>query len=66
MMEIEEWWQSKIYFIKCVMNQLDPIEELYNMYSKEENTPRIIEIEDDRLGLNLDIKDGLADLYLEL
>jgi len=26
------------------MNQLDPIEELYDMYSEEENTPRIIEV----------------------
>jgi len=30
-----------------VMNQLDPIKELYNMYSEEEDTPRIIELEDD-------------------
>jgi len=47
------------------MNRLDPIEELYNMYSEEEDTPRIIEIEDDGLDLDSDIK-GLADPYMDL
>jgi len=47
------------------MNQLDSIEELYNMYSEKEDTPRIIEIEDDRLDLVLDIE-GLADPYMDL
>ena len=37
------------------MNQLDPIEELYNMYSEEEDTLRIVEVEDDGLGLDSDI-----------
>jgi len=31
------------------MNQLDPIEELYDMYLEEEDTLRIVEIEDDGL-----------------
>ena len=36
------------------MNRLDPIEELYNMYLEEEDTPRIIEIEDNGLDLDSD------------
>jgi len=47
------------------MNRLDPIKELYNMYSEEEDTPRIIEIEDNRLDLDLDIE-GPADPYMNL
>jgi len=47
------------------MNQLDPIEELYNMYSEEEDTPRIVEIEDDRLDFVSDVE-GPADLYMDL
>ena len=47
------------------MNQLDPIEELYNMYSEEEDTPRIIEIEDNGLDLVSDIE-GPADSYIDL
>ena len=38
------------------MNQLDPIKELYDMYLKEEDTPRIVEVEDDDLDFVLDIK----------
>jgi len=48
-----------------VMNQLDPIEELYNMYLEEEDTPRIIEIEDNGLNLILDVK-GPANPYMDL
>jgi len=33
---------------------------------EEKDTPRIVELGDDGLGLDLDIEDGLADLYLEL
>ena len=47
------------------MNQLDPIEELYNMYSEEEDTPRIVEIGDNRLDWVSDIE-GLADPYMDL
>jgi len=48
-----------------VMNRLDPIKGLYDMYLEEEDTPRIIEIEDNRLDLDLDIK-GPADPYIDL
>ena len=48
-----------------VMNWLDPIEELYNMYSEEEDTPRIVEIEDDGLDFVSDIE-GPADPYMDL
>jgi len=47
------------------MNQLDPIEELYEMYLEEEDTPRIVEIEDDGLDFVSDIE-GLADPYMDL
>jgi len=47
------------------MNRLDPIEELYKMYSEEEDTPRIVEIEDDGLDFLLDV-DGPADPYMDL
>jgi len=47
------------------MNQLDPIEELYDMYSEEEDTPRIVEIEDNRLDLVSDVE-GLTDPYIDL
>jgi len=48
-----------------VMNQLDPIEELYDMYSEEEDTLRIVELGDDGLNLVLDTE-GLADPYMDL
>ena len=48
----------------CVMNRLDPIEELYNMYSEEEDTPRIVEIENDGLDFVLDVEE-LADPYID-
>ena len=47
------------------MNRLDPIEELYDMYSEEEDTPRIVELVDDGLDFDLDIE-GLTDLYMDL
>ena len=47
------------------MNRLDPIEELYGMYSEEEDTLRIVEIEDNGLDFLLDI-DGPADPYMDL
>ena len=50
---------------RSVMNRLDPIEELYKMYSEEEDTPRIIEIEDDGLDLVSDIE-GPANPYMDL
>ena len=63
---------SNIYFCPpsevalFVMKQLDPIEELYNMYSEEEDSPKIVEILDNGLDMDLDLKNGPADLYLEL
>jgi len=47
------------------MNRLDPIEELYDMYSEEEDTLRIVEVEGDRLDWVSDIE-GLADPYMDL
>jgi len=47
------------------MNRPDPIEELYEIYSEEEDTPRIVEIEDDRLDFLSDV-DGPADPYMDL
>ena len=47
------------------MNRLDPIKELYEMYSEEEDTPRIVEIEDKELDFLSDV-DGPADLYMDL
>ena len=49
----------------CVMNRLDPIEELYNMYSEEEDTPRIVEVKDNGLDFVLDIE-GPTDPYMDL
>jgi len=51
--------------VKIVINRLDPIEELYEMYSEEEDTPRIVEIGDDRLDFVSDTE-GLADPYMDL
>jgi len=47
------------------MNQLDPIKELYDMYSEEEDTLRIVELGDDRLDFVLDVKE-LANPYMDL
>ena len=47
------------------MNQLDPIEELYNMYLEEEDTLRIVEIEDSGLDFVSDVE-GPADPYMDL
>jgi len=48
------------------MNQLDPIEKLYNMYLEEEDTPRIVEVTDNGLIFDLDTENRLIDPYLEL
>ena len=47
------------------MNRLDSIEELYNMYSEEEDTLRIVEVGNDDLDFASDIE-GLADPYMDL
>ena len=49
----------------AVMNRLDPIEELYNMYLEEEDTPRIVELVDDGLDFDSDIE-GPAGPYMDL
>jgi len=38
------------------MNQLDPIEELYDMYSDEKETPRIVEVTGEDLGFDSDLE----------
>ena len=48
------------------MKQLDPIEELYDMYLEEEDSPRIVEIMDDDLGMDLDLGDRPVDPHLVL
>ena len=48
------------------MNFPDSIEELYDMYSEEEDTPRIVELMDDQMDLDSELGDRPADLYLEL
>jgi len=48
-----------------VINQLDPIEELYDMYSEEEDTARIVEVGNNDLDFNSDIE-GPADPYMDL
>jgi len=48
-----------------VMNQLDPIEELYDMYLEEEDTPRIVELVDNELDFVSDAE-GPVDPYMDL
>jgi len=48
-----------------VMKWLDLIEELYNLYSEEENSPKIVEVIDDDMDLASDIE-GPMDPYLDL
>jgi len=47
------------------MNRLDPIEELYDMYSEEEDTPRIVELVDNGLDFVSDTE-GPMDPYTDL
>jgi len=46
-----------------VINWLDPIKEVYDLYLEEENTLRIVEVLNDDLDFDSGLK---ADLYLEL
>jgi len=48
------------------MNHLDPIKDLYGMYSEEEKVPQIVEIADKDLNLDLELGNRLANLNLEL
>ena len=59
------FWRKNLKRGGNVMNWLDPIEELYDMYSEEEDIPRIVEIEDNRLDLVSDAEE-LADPYMDL
>ena len=67
-----KWKDGKFFLQKNlkkegnVMNQLDLIEELYNMYSEEGETPRIVEVVDDGLDFDLDNENRPADPYLKL
>jgi len=47
------------------MNRLDPIEELYDMYLEEKDTPRIVELRDNGLDFVLDVE-GPASPYMDL
>jgi len=47
------------------MNRLDPIEELYNMYSEEKDPLKVVELEDDGLDFVSDVE-GPADPYMDL
>jgi len=40
------------------MNQLDSIEELYNMYSEKEESPRIVKVAADDLDFDSDNENG--------
>ena len=55
---------SMEFFIVFVMKQLDPIEELYDLYLEEEDFPRIVEL--DNTDLDFGLENGLADLDLAL
>jgi len=63
-----KWKEGKFFWRKNlkrggnVMNRLDPIKELYDMYSEEKDTPGIVELKDNDLDLDLDVK-GLANPY---
>jgi len=49
-----------------VINALDLIEKLYDLYSDKKKTPQITEIVDEGLREELDLKDRLVDPYPEL
>jgi len=59
------FWRKNLKRGGNVMNRLDPIEELYDMYSEEEDTPRIVELVDDGLDFDSDVE-GPADPYMDL
>ena len=61
----ENFKASKAKVYPFVMNQLDPIEKLYNIYSGEEDPPKIVEVEDDGLDFDSDVE-GPVDPYMDL
>ena len=62
-MEVEDGEVVEVWTV--VINRLDPIEELYDMYSEKEDTPRIVEVADDGLDFDSDVE-GPADPYIDL
>jgi len=60
------FWKKNLKRERTVINALNPIEEWYDLYLEEEETPWIMEINDDGLDFDLDNKDKLANLYLKL
>jgi len=56
---------AQFLLVCVVMNWLDPIKELYGIYSEKEDTPKIVEMEDDRLDFVSDIKRP-ANPYMDL
>ena len=59
------WTENCNLHQSSVIKQLDPIEELYNLYLEEEDSPRIVEVIED-MNLGLGLKDRPVDLYLKL
>jgi len=59
-------WTGGLWQGGNVMNVLDLIEELYNLYLEKEDSLQIVEVCDNRLGFDLDTKDRPVDPYLEL
>ena len=59
------FWKKNLKRGSNVMNRLDPIEELYDMYLEEEDTPRVVELVDNGLDFDSDIE-GPADPYMDL
>jgi len=59
------FWRKNLKRGGNVMNRLDPIEELYDIYSEKEDTLRIVELGDDGLDLVSDVE-GPANPYMDL
>ena len=68
----KRWKEGKFFWRKNlkrgvnVMNYLDPIKDLYDIYSGEEEVPQIVEIVEKDLDLDSVLGDRPADLYLYL
>jgi len=52
--------------MSSVINALNPIKELYDLYSDKEVSLCIVEVGNDGLGFDSDIEDRLTNLYLKL
>jgi len=71
----ENWrqWKGGKFFQRknlkregTILNALNPIKEVYDLYSDKKETPQITEIADKGLGEETDLENRLADPYLEL